>query len=81
MRHYCGQNLTTRARYMVFHKFDEISTDLGVAVKEVNTVTDQWPMKLKHQPGETGAQEEFDVLLGSNFSGLEHYVEWKRVEE
>jgi len=62
---------------MKLHQFNEISRDLGVMMK-TNTVTEPWPTQLKPRPGQSGGQEEFDVLLGSNLSGLEHYVEWKR---
>ncbi|EXJ70466.1 uncharacterized protein A1O5_06535 [Cladophialophora psammophila CBS 110553] len=66
-------------RYMNIHQFREmeISRDLEVEMK-ANTVTESWPTQLKLQPGQDGAQEEFDVLLGSSLTGLEHYVEWKR---
>ncbi len=36
-------------------------------------------MQLKLKQGQEGAQEEFDGLLGSNLTGLERYVEWKRM--
>jgi hypothetical protein len=62
---------------MKLHQFDEISHNLRVVMK-TNTVTEPWPTQLKLKPGQNGAQEEFDVLLGSSLSGLEHYVEWKR---
>jgi len=35
---------------------------------------------LKLRPGHDGAEEEFRILLGSHLSGMEHYVEWKRIE-
>jgi len=37
-------------------------------------------MQLKLQPGQEGAQEEFELIQASNWSGLERYVEWKRAE-
>ena len=37
-------------------------------------------MRLKLRLPQTGAQEEFNALLGSNYSGLERYVEWRRSE-
>jgi len=66
-------------RYSRHRDFDRISADLGVAEKESNTIVEKWPMRLKLQPGQEDAQEEFNVMLGSNFSGMERYVEWKRV--
>ncbi|KAK4207107.1 hypothetical protein QBC37DRAFT_456544 [Rhypophila decipiens] len=58
--------------------FDGLSTKLGVSEKECNTIVEKWPTRLKLRHGQDGAQEEFMVLLGSNFSGTERYVEWKR---
>ncbi|KAK4206240.1 hypothetical protein QBC37DRAFT_460375 [Rhypophila decipiens] len=58
--------------------FDNLSTQLGVSEKECNTIVEKWPIRLKLRHGQDGAQEEFMVLLGSNFSGTERYVEWKR---
>lgn len=62
------------------YSFDnlQVSVDLAVAEKENNTIVEKWPTRVKLQIGQQGAQEEFDVLLGSNFSGMERYVEWKR---
>ncbi|PGH26457.1 hypothetical protein AJ80_01770 [Polytolypa hystricis UAMH7299] len=67
-------------RYMMLQKFGQISTDLRVAAKEVNTIIDRWPMGLTLRPEQKGAKEEFNMLLSSNFSGAERYVEWKRNE-
>lgn len=63
---------------MTFHQFDRIPDRMGVTVKD-NTVTEPWPTQLKLEPGQDGAQEEFSSLLGSNLSGMERYVEWKRM--
>lgn len=65
---------------MELHEFDRIPGDVGVVMK-ANTITEPWPMRLKLRPGQKGAQEEFNVILGSNLSALEHYVEWKRVKQ
>lgn len=40
---------------------------------------EKWPFKLKLRPGQPGAQEEFDQLLGGGVSGKEFYMEWKRI--
>ncbi|KAK1490750.1 hypothetical protein CCUS01_14345 [Colletotrichum cuscutae] len=52
---------------------------VGAAMKGSYTVIEKWPFKLKLRPGQTGAQEEFDRLLGGGVSSKERYVEWKRV--
>jgi hypothetical protein len=48
-------------------------------VKEKHTVIEKWPFRLKLQPGQPGAQEEFDRLLAGGVTGKERYVEWKRI--
>jgi hypothetical protein len=63
---------------MIVHQFDRIANSIGMMIKE-NTVTEPWPTQLKLRMGQDGAQEEFDGLLGSNLTGMEHYVEWKRI--
>ncbi|KAH0421179.1 hypothetical protein CcaCcLH18_13597 [Colletotrichum camelliae] len=52
---------------------------VGAAMKGSHTVIEKWPFRLKLRPGQTGAQEEFDRLLGGGVSSKERYVEWKRV--
>lgn len=49
----------------------------GLKVK--HTIVEEWPFRLKLEPGEPGAQEEFDRLLAGGSSGKECYVEWKRL--
>ncbi len=48
-------------------------------MKDTHTIIEKWPFRLKLQPGQHGAQEEFDRLLSAGVSGKERYVEWKRV--
>ncbi|CZR50286.1 uncharacterized protein PAC_00158 [Phialocephala subalpina] len=67
-------------RYMKFCNFEQLSVDLGVEMKATHTVIEKWPTQLKLKPGEQGAEEEFRLMLGSNFSGVERYVEWRRSE-
>lgn len=66
-------------RYAAIHKFVEIETIQGVHIESPNTIIEEWPTRLKCQTSQQGAREEFFALLGSNLSGLERYVEWKRV--
>ncbi|KAK1753835.1 hypothetical protein QBC47DRAFT_303201 [Echria macrotheca] len=67
-------------RYRALRRFDQIAAELNIAEKESNTVTERWPMRLKLQPGQEGAREEFALLLASGWSGMERYVEWRREE-
>ena len=65
---------------MAFFKFEQISADLGVKMKKINTVVEKWPTQLKLRIGQKGAGEEFRLNLGSGFTNIERYVEWRRVE-
>lgn len=65
---------------MALHDFEQISADLRMEMKESNTVTEQWPTQLKLQLGQNGAEEEFRLNLGSGFSCVERYMEWRRLE-
>lgn len=65
---------------MVTLDFEQISTELRVEMKKNNTVVEKWPTRLKFQPGQNGAEEEFRLNLGSNFTNIERYVEWRKVE-
>ncbi|KAI1210653.1 uncharacterized protein F4807DRAFT_459493 [Annulohypoxylon truncatum] len=67
-------------RYTIVQGFPRIAERLGVAMKEQNTIGDPWPIALKIRRGQPGAQEEFDEILASPYSGVERYVEWKRVK-
>jgi hypothetical protein len=64
---------------MGIHKFAKIAMSQGVSIKSPNTIIEEWPTQLKRQISHKGAREEFFALLGSNLSGLERYVEWRRV--
>lgn len=66
------------SRYMVEEKFKELEQKVSVTMKGKPTVIEPWPTALKLRLGQDGAQEEFDLLLASSFTGLERYVEWKR---
>ena len=61
--------------------FAEGSQLVGAQIKDRHTVIEKWPFRLKLRPGQPGAQEEFDRLLGGGMSGKERYVEWKRIFE
>lgn len=65
-------------KYMRALDFGRAAALAGVSMKTENTVIDPWPCALKLQPGQPGAMEEFKMLLGSDHTGIERYVEWKR---
>jgi hypothetical protein len=67
------------ARYRAHRNFEAIAPESGAAEKENNTIVEKWPLRLKRQPGQEGAQDEFRVMLGSSCSGMERYMEWTRV--
>ncbi|OAA37382.1 hypothetical protein NOR_07081 [Metarhizium rileyi] len=66
-------------RYMSRLGFDKCSEDLGIIMKVKNTIVEEWPTRLKLRPGQRGAEDEFRNNLGSGFTSLERYVEWKIV--
>ena len=47
-------------------------------IKSQNSITERWPTRLKLQPKQPGAQEEFDALMAGNSNGTEVYLEWQR---
>ncbi|KAH7164939.1 hypothetical protein DER46DRAFT_684869 [Fusarium sp. MPI-SDFR-AT-0072] len=50
------------------------------AMKDKHTIIEKWPYRLKLEPGQEGASEEFDRLMTSGLSSRESYVEWKRIQ-
>lgn len=58
----------------------EAGRKCGVRMKPQNTIVDKWPMALKLESGQPGAQKEFDLLASTVLLGSEGYVEWERVE-
>jgi hypothetical protein len=50
--------------------FEQISADLSVEMKKINTIAAKWPTRLKLQPGQSGAEEEFRLSLWSNFANM-----------
>ncbi|KAJ5742608.1 uncharacterized protein N7511_011340 [Penicillium nucicola] len=67
-------------RYIRMFRFDRISADLQVAMKDLHTVVETWPTKPILERGQQGSQDEFNILLGSNYTCVERFVEWRRME-
>ncbi|KAJ6276567.1 hypothetical protein J3E71DRAFT_187021 [Bipolaris maydis] len=65
--------------YMKLQEFESAASRAGLMMKERNTIVEPWPLRLKLKPHEVGSQEEFDLLLSSCSSGIEHYTEWRRL--
>lgn len=64
--------------HMRMKDFDKASREAGLKMKAANTVVDEWPLRLRKEYGEPGAQEDFDRLIVSGSRGDERYVEWVR---
>ena len=62
---------------------DGILGSLGVSqllmFSSLTGLKEKWPFRLKLKPGQAGAQEEFDRMMGPGVTGKEFYSEWKRV--
>ncbi|RDA86906.1 hypothetical protein CP532_1837 [Ophiocordyceps camponoti-leonardi (nom. inval.)] len=67
-------------RYARTMNFCHAAALIGATVKETHTIVEKWPWRLKLRPGQPGAQEEFDRVLGSWAIGKERFVEWKKVD-
>lgn len=63
---------------MQWRDFTGLGRQNGMIAKTKNTIIEKWPLRLKKRPGQVGATEEFETLLGSHHVGGERYVEWKR---
>lgn len=46
-------------------------------MKSVNTIVDTWPTRFFEGPIALQAQQDFALLLSTNHTGYERYVEWK----
>lgn len=55
---------------LVFRKTD---------MKAEHTIIEEWPYRLKLEPGEPGAGEAFNRALSRDSCGKECYVEWRRI--
>ncbi|PFH56608.1 hypothetical protein XA68_16257 [Ophiocordyceps unilateralis] len=64
--------------YMAVCRFDTISAEVRVEMKADNTIVEKWPTRFNFRPGQNGNVDEFRLRLGSIFTHLERYVEWKR---
>lgn len=58
--------------------FDLSEPLAGMVMRDRHKIIDKWPLRLKFDFRENGAQEEFDSLMESGHTGCERYVEWTR---
>ncbi|KAH6635040.1 hypothetical protein B0J18DRAFT_417793 [Chaetomium sp. MPI-SDFR-AT-0129] len=67
-------------RYTSLHNFSHTASLCNASMKpqQKHTIIEAWPYRLKLQPGQPGAQAEFDRRLAGGMSGKERYVEWSR---
>jgi len=63
---------------MQWQDFTSVGRNNGMIAKAKHTIIDKWPLRLKKRPGQAGARDDFENLLGSHHVGGERYVEWKR---
>ncbi|EXK76747.1 hypothetical protein FOQG_18522 [Fusarium oxysporum f. sp. raphani 54005] len=60
-------------------EFSRFPQFMGAAMKEKHTIVEKWPFRLKLEPGQKEAKEEFDLMMRGGASGKERYIEWKRI--
>lgn len=60
-------------------EFSRFPQFLGMTMKETHTIVEKWPFRLKLEPGQKGAKEEFDFMMIGGVSGKERYMEWTRI--
>jgi hypothetical protein len=56
---------------------EDVNVTAGFRMKSVNTIIDAWPMRFFEGPRTPQAQRDFALLLSTNHTGQERYVEWK----
>lgn len=64
--------------YMKDVQMLELSTALGLVMKERHTIIEAWPFRVKDTAYSEEAKRNFEFLYRSGLVGWERYVEWKR---
>ncbi|RDW81293.1 uncharacterized protein DSM5745_04850 [Aspergillus mulundensis] len=64
--------------YAEYYQLQSAADQTNAVRKEPHTIVDKWPTRLKLQPGQPGAQEEFDRHILRSVRGTLRYVEWQR---
>ena len=55
--------------YMRTMDFEACARDAGVRMRKRNRVVEMWPMRVKKEPGEEGAKEDFERVMASRSTG------------
>ncbi|KAI8944514.1 hypothetical protein F4801DRAFT_594888 [Xylaria longipes] len=58
-------------------RFADVALNAGVEMKATHTIVDAWPMKFQGGMSTEQAKQDFALLLSSNHTGQQRYVEWK----
>lgn len=58
--------------------FDGAAKAAGARMKRKHTVVDAWPCGWTRRAQDRKAREELELLVGTDHSAFERYVEWKR---
>lgn len=68
---------------MELYDFSSVALDAGLQMKDTHTIIDPWPMRVPSSSLPTSKDKElFALLLASQHTGQERFVEWKlRVQE
>lgn len=66
-------------RYMKQLDFEGVARTAIAEMKSRNSIVEKWPLRVKRKPGQAGAEDEFRTVLASDHTGIERYVEWKRI--
>ncbi len=58
-------------------QFADVASNAMLDMKATNTIIDAWPMKFQGGRPTEQAKRAFALLLSSNHTGQERYMEWK----
>lgn len=73
-------NLQALTHYRCAEEFglNTLARFAEMRIKHRHTIVEKWPTRLKLRPGQVGAEEEVAILLATDSSYTERYVEWAR---
>ncbi|KAL4799455.1 hypothetical protein BDV19DRAFT_385223 [Aspergillus venezuelensis] len=66
-------------RFIEAYRFEKCGLLTGAVMKDTHTIVEKAPERLKLEPGQPGAQEEFDRLMGAG-TKMTRFIEWRKVE-
>ncbi|KAI0379388.1 hypothetical protein F5Y04DRAFT_290284 [Hypomontagnella monticulosa] len=68
-------------RYMKRIGFTRTALAAGLQMKRTHTIIDPWPMRFSGGSATPEVQDEFALLVSSDFTGQERYVEWRIADD